>query len=61
MSLRRQIIEARRNVRALKRTQPFIFPEWQRLKNAEQQMETAKQELEAARDAWKKVGADVKK
>jgi hypothetical protein len=58
MSLRQQITEARRHIRKLKRAAPYIFPEWQRLKNAERQVEVSRKELEAARKAWRQVGAD---
>ena len=48
-----QIDQAKREIRALKKTTPYIFNEWQRLQNAERKFADAERELKAARKAWK--------
>jgi hypothetical protein len=52
-----RIAEAKRETRRLKGVTPYIFPEWQRLKVAERDYDSARREVEAARSAWKKLGA----
>lgn len=64
MSLRDQIEAAGKSVRRLKRTNPYIFPQWDRLQRAKRNLEAARQELKAARQelkaakaAWNALGA----
>lgn len=57
-SLLAQVSGARREIRALKKATPHIFPEWQALRHAEDAFERAKAQLEAARTAWRNLGKD---
>lgn len=52
----KKIDAARENVLRLKLTVPEIFPEWQRLKAAERELEKARKELGSALAAWRRVG-----
>lgn len=54
--VRKQIDQAQQSVRMLKLTMPEIFPEWQRLKEAERALKKAQKELGSALAAWHKVG-----
>jgi hypothetical protein len=56
MSLNEQIEKAAKRVRELKRVSPEIFLEWNRLKLAERLFDEARDELDAARDAWDRLG-----
>lgn len=56
MSLHEQIEKAAKRVIELKKVSPEIFLEWNRLKLAEQRYDEARDELDAARDAWDKLG-----
>jgi uncharacterized Zn finger protein (UPF0148 family) len=55
---RKQIEQARENLLQLKKTSPYIFPEWQRLERAKQAVEDARKELIAARVAWFMLGKE---
>jgi len=48
-----QIEAAKRDIRKLKKSTPYIFNEWQRLENAKRKFAEAECELKAARKAWK--------
>jgi len=48
-----RIEEAKRDIRKLKKSTPYIFNEWQRLENAKRKFAEAERELKAARKAWK--------
>lgn len=52
-----QIADAKAHIRKLKEVNPKIFPEWSRLKMAEQQLAKAQAEVDAARAAWDRVGS----
>lgn len=52
-----QIAKAKAEVRKMKRTMPHIFPQWQALKHAEDDLAKAKANLKAAKEAWNKVGS----
>jgi hypothetical protein len=53
-----QRCSANRDVRDMKATQPFIFPEWQRIQQATDALREATKELERAQTAWDKLGKD---
>lgn len=55
MGVHEQIIEARRNVRGMAKAVPHIFPEWQRLQQAEDRLKEAKAERLAALNAWNRI------
>lgn len=56
-SLIAQINDARAHVRQMKRVAPWLYHEWQRLKEAERAFKAAQKELAAARLAWKNFAA----
>lgn len=56
MSIHEQIKKAAKRVRQLKKVSPEIFPEWNRWQTAKRRYKEARDELDAARDAWKKYG-----
>lgn len=49
---------ANANIRELKITQPFIFPQWQRVQNATESLRDAQYELERALKEWNDLGSD---
>jgi hypothetical protein len=49
---------ANANIREMKVTQPFIFPEYQRILNAVDAVQAANQELKRAQEAWERLGQD---
>ncbi len=51
-----QFERARKEILALKKAMPRIFPEWQALQTAEDRMAAAKCELDLAKQAWKDLG-----
>ena len=53
-----QIERAKAEIRQWKQHMPYLLPQWQRLKAAEAQYETAKQNLERAQKEWDAVGKD---
>ena len=53
-----QITQARREVRRMKKHTPYIFQEWQDLRNDEDAWERAKSNLARARAAWANLGKD---
>ena len=57
-SLDEIIASARVKVRKLKKVSPEIFPEYSRLVCAERDFKLAKIELKAAKNAWRKLGAE---
>lgn len=52
------IDRARKNVRKNKQTIPHIYPQWQELQRAKENLLKAKQRLEAAKTAWNSLGAE---
>lgn len=56
-ALRGQIDDAKREVRNMKRTNPSLFPEYQRLMSALANLSRAQKEVTEAKAAWKKLGA----
>lgn len=50
-----QIEHARREVKKLKRAAPYLFPEYARLCRAERWIKQARDELIAARKAWREL------
>ena len=52
------IANARSHMRELKRVSPYIFPEWQALQNAKDNLKRAKAELERAEAAWEALASD---
>jgi hypothetical protein len=42
----------------MKATQPFIFPEWQRIQQAVEAVRVANRDLEMAQAAWDRLGRD---
>lgn len=46
------------SIRDMKVTQPFIFPEWQRIQQAVAAIQVANQELKRAQEAWDRLGQD---
>jgi hypothetical protein len=54
----RQRKAASASVREMKVTQPFIFPEYQRVLQATDKLRHAQAELEAALKAWNALGQD---
>lgn len=52
-SLTRQIEAARKHIKKLKRCNPYIFLQYDRLQRAKRNFEAAKKELEEARAAWR--------
>lgn len=57
-SLHDQIKKARENVRRLKETMPHMFPEYNRLLLARQELEVAEEEYDAALAEWNRLGED---
>jgi multidrug resistance efflux pump len=57
MSLAHQIKQAQKEVRTLKKTNPYIFPQYTRLMNAKDAVRKANAELAAAKAAWAVLGA----
>jgi hypothetical protein len=49
---------ANRDIRDMKATQPFIFPEWQRIQQAVEAVRVANRDLEMAQAAWDRLGRD---
>lgn len=49
---------ASKAIREMKVTQPFIFPEWQRVQLATDALRAATLELKRAQEAWDKLGKD---
>lgn len=52
----KQIQEAKIQVRKMKRSNPYLFPEYLALKTAESELKQARERVRLARDAWKKIG-----
>ena len=50
------IAQAKASVKELKQTHPYIYPQWQELKAAEQALKEAQARLERAQDAWDNLG-----
>ena len=57
MILRDQIEAAGKRLRRLKKSNPYIFPQWDRLQRAKRNLEAARRELEAAKTEWNALGA----
>lgn len=51
-----QIAAAKREIQNLKRTAPYLLPEWGKLWHAEQEFRKALRDYERAKDAWEKLG-----
>jgi hypothetical protein len=49
---------ANRDIRDMKVTQPFIFPEWQHVQIATDALRAAHKELERALEEWNNLGKD---
>ncbi len=47
---------ANKSIREMKISQPFIFPEWQRLQEAEDKLREARREVELAQKSWAALG-----
>lgn len=56
--LHAQIARSKEEVKKLKHSSPYIFPEWQRLQNARKAADEAQKELVAARIAWFMLGSN---
>jgi len=54
--LGQSIRSAQLHIRALKRTTPHIFPEWQRLQTAKAEVQRANEQLAHAKKAWQLLG-----
>lgn len=55
-AIHQQIANAKQSIKQLKKTSPYIFPEWQRLENAKSTLAKAEKELATARVAWFMLG-----
>jgi len=55
-SLRERILDAAKQIRKLKQCCPYIFPEYDELKNAKANYKHAQVRLERAKAVWRKVG-----
>lgn len=56
-SIDEQIEQARANIRKRKRHFPELFPEWQELEHAKDDVKRARARLAAARKRWKDLAA----
>ena len=56
MDILKSIKDAKKSIRRLKKTDPYLFPEYVSLQHARDELAKAKEKLEAAKARWKKVG-----
>lgn len=54
------IKRAQKNVQALKKAAPYIFPEWQALRSAKANVKEANEALARAKAAWNAIGGEAK-
>lgn len=55
-TLLKQIRNAQKETRKLKKTNPHLYPQYQELLNAEADLVRAKTRLKAAKEAWAQLG-----